>query len=113
MRMASLRGSLGRLLREVGRILQPQGTVLFSDLHPFSQMIQKEHLKNPVSEEGLGPGFERYYKWFREAGLQVDAVKEAFFEGAMKKSFTSEDQKKYFDQVRKTPFLIFLSLRKG
>lgn len=112
MRMASLRGSLARMLREVGRVLRPQGVILFTDLHPFSQMIQKEHLKNPVGEEGLGPGFERYFKWFREAGLRVDTVKEIFFEGALRKFFATEDQKKYFDQVRRTPFLIFFSLRK-
>ena len=94
LRIAFLKGSLGRLLREAGRILTPQGTAILVDLHPFSTMVQSEHLKNPVGEEGLGPGFERYGKWIREAGLKFEWVKESF------------------DQIRRTPFLIFFQLKK-
>lgn len=117
LRLAFLKGSvnhpsLGRLLREAGRILAPQGTVLLADLHPFSTTVQREHLKNPIGEEGLGPGFERYVKWIREAGLKLEWVKESFFEGGMKKFFTTEGEKRQFDQIRRTPFLIFFQLKK-
>lgn len=94
LRVAFLKGSLGRLLREAGRILTPQGTVILADLHPFSTTVQVEHLKNPVGEEGLVPGFERYAKWIREAGLKFEWVKESF------------------DKIRRTPFLIFFLLKK-
>lgn len=112
LRVAWLRGSVGRLLRECGRILMPQGTVILSDLHPFSVFTQREHLKSPVGEEGMGPGFGRYVKWFREAGLTFEWVKEIFFEGGMKKYFTTDEEKRQFAQLRRTPFLIFFLLKK-
>jgi hypothetical protein len=37
----------------------------------------------------MGPGFERYVKWFREAGFRFEWVREVFFEGNMKKAFAS------------------------
>lgn len=113
LRSAFLKVSLGRVLREIGRILDTKGSVLLTDLHPFSVMVQKEHLKSPVGEEGMGPGFERYVKWFREAGFRFEWVREIFFEGTMKKNFgTSEDQQRAFDGLRRTPFLIVFSLKK-
>ncbi|HSA58450.1 MAG TPA: class I SAM-dependent methyltransferase [bacterium] len=112
-RSAFLKVSLGRVLREVGRVLDTKGSVLLSDFHPFSQMVQREHLKNPVGEEGMGPGLERYAKWFREAGFRFEWVREIFFEGIMKKSFgTSEAHQQAFDGLRRTPFLILFSLKK-
>jgi SAM-dependent methyltransferase len=116
LRSAFLKANLGRVLREVGRVLDTKGSVLLSDLHPFSSVVQKEHLKSPVGEEGMGPGFERYHKWFREAGFRSEWVREIFFEGSMKKSLAafgvSEDQQKAFDGLRRTPFLILFSLKK-
>ncbi len=113
LRSAFLKVSLGRVLREAGRVLDTKGSLLLSDLHPFSQMVQREHLKNPVGEEGIGPGFERYAKWFREAGFRFEWVREIFFEGTMKKAFgVSEDQQRAFDGLRRTPFLILFSLKK-
>lgn len=111
LRTSLLRGSLGRLIREASRILVPQGTVLLSDVHPFSTITQKDHLKNPVAEEGLAPGFERYSKWFRDAGLRMDWVKEIFFEGGLKKFLPAAAQQS-FETLRRTPFMIFFSLRK-
>lgn len=113
LRSAFLRVSLGRVLREAGRILDTKGSLLLCDLHPFSVSVQKEHLKSPVGEEGIGPGFERYAKWFREAGFRFEWVRELFFDGSMKKSFgPSEDQQRAFDGLRRTPFLIVFSLKK-
>jgi SAM-dependent methyltransferase len=113
LRSGLLKVSLGRVLREASRVLDTKGSVLLSDLHPFSQMVQREHLKNPVGEEGMGPGFERYAKWFREAGFRFEWVREIFFEGAMKKAFgISEERQQAFDGLRRTPFLILFSLKK-
>lgn len=112
-RSAFLKVSLGRVLREAGRVLDTKGSVFLSDLHPFSLAVQREHLKNPVGEEGIGPGFERYAKWFREAGFRFEWVREIFFEGSMKKSFgPGEDQQRAFEALRRTPFLILFSLKK-
>jgi ubiquinone/menaquinone biosynthesis C-methylase UbiE len=113
LRSAFLKVSLGRVLREIGRVLDTKGSVLMTDLHPFSAAVQKEHLKSPVGEEGLGPGFERYVKWFREAGFRFEWVREIFFEGSLKKAFgNSEEHQKLFESLRRTPFLILFSLKK-
>lgn len=112
LRSAFLKVSLGRVLREAGRILDTKGSVLLSDLHPFSQPVQKEHLKNPVGEEGMGPGFERYLKWFREGGFRFEWVREIFFEGSMRKALGAEDQTRIFETLRRTPFLILFLLKK-
>jgi len=113
LRSAFLKVSLGRVLREAGRVLNAKGSLLLCDLHPFGVSVQKEHLKSPVGEEGMGPGFERYTKWFREAGFRLEWVREIFFDGSMKKVFgSSEEQQKSFDGLRRTPFLIIFSLKK-
>lgn len=111
-RPAFLKGAHGRLLRETSRILASGGAVLVSDLHPFSVMVQKEHLGSPAGEEGMGPGFERYFKLCREAGLHLRSVRELFFEGSLRKFFVSAEEKKVFEGLRRTPFLIFFLLNK-
>ncbi len=111
LRTSFLKGKTGRLFREVGRVLSPEGVVCLIDLHPFSVMVQREHLKNPVSEEGLGPGFEHYFKFLKEAGLAIDSVREVFFDGSFRKFFA--DQKSgLFESLRRTPFLILFLLKK-
>jgi SAM-dependent methyltransferase len=112
LRAAFLKGGLGRILRESSRILKRQGLVMVCDLHPFSRRVQEEHLKNPVGEEGVGPGFERYFRFYRDSGLRLHAVKELFYEGSLKKFFVSKEEQKEFDQLRRTPFLIFFLLKK-
>lgn len=112
LRTAFLKGGFGRILREISRVLKPDGVVMVCDLHPFSAMVQKEHLKNPVGEEGIGPGFERYFKFYRDSGLRLQAVKEIFFEGSFKKFFASAQDQKLFEQLRRTPFMILFLLKK-
>ncbi len=97
------------LLREVGRVLRPEGTTLLTGLHPFSPMSREEGRKNPVMEEGLPAGFERYWRVFESAGLAIEEVHELFFDNAFKKFF---DEKKVFDQIRKEPFLLIMTLVK-
>ncbi len=112
-RVSLLRAPLGRILREVSRVLAKKGGAILSDLHPFSATVQKDHLKNPVGEEGMGPGFERYLKIFREVGFEIEWVREIFFEGVMRRFFATEEQKRVFEEIRRTPLMILFSLRKG
>lgn len=113
LRTAFLKGNVSRLLREASRVLKPEGLLILSDLHPFSLGVQQEHLKSPVGEESMGPGFERYFKFFRESGLALESVKEMFYDGSIKKFFESDSSKKNFESLRKTPLLIFFFLKMG
>ena len=112
LRTSFLKTGLSRLVHESGRIVKPKGMVLVSDRHPFSQMVQGEHFKNPAGEEGIGPGFERYLKIFQESGLRLTWVKELFFDGSLKKFFASKTEQENFNHLRKTPFLISFLLSK-
>ena len=113
LRTAFLKGNVSRLLREASRVLKPEGLLMMSDLHPFSLGVQQEHLKSSVGEESMGPGFERYFKFFRESGLALESVKEMFYDGSIRKFFESNSGKKTFEGLRRTPFLIFFFLRMG
>lgn len=107
-----LKSGFGRLLHEASRTLGEGGQLWISDLHPFSLMAQEDHRKSAGGEEGLAPGFERYFKWFQETGFTLKQVRESFFDGSFRKFFASESQKKEFETLRKSPFLIFFQLVK-
>src|SRR5262245_40388541 len=82
-RSSFLKSKVTRMVKEAGRILKRGGIFWWSELHPFSSIVQKENMKNPVVEEGLEPGFERVAKAAREAGFQLDLVKEVFVDGSL------------------------------
>ncbi len=112
LRKALLKSGGNRVLQEVSRVAKPKAMVFMSDLHPFSLRVQAEHLQSPVTEEGQGPGFERYFKWFGEADLEIASVHEVFFDGSLRKMLVSEARQGDYDRLRKTPFLIQFFLRK-
>lgn len=113
LRTTFLKGSLGKALREVARVLNSKGSVFLSDLHPYSLAAQKESLKTVTSESNQEPtGFEGYFKNFQEADLEMELVRELFYEGTLKKFFASDEEKKAFDALRKTPLLIQFLLKK-
>ena len=102
---------LTSLLKETARVLKNQGTLLVAGLHPFSLMIQDQVKKNPVTEDGIAPGFEKFFRLFQSQGMRLEGVKEVFFDLSLKKLFGEAGQKEY-ERYRKSPFLIFFTLRK-
>lgn len=98
LRTSFLKTSSTRLLKELVRVLSPQGRVIFSEFHPFS----------PLARSGGEPvGFERYWKSFEETGLKLSSVREVFFDGTMKKVIP-----KGSESLRNNPILILFTLKK-
>lgn len=104
------RKHLSILLRESARVLKPGGRLVFVDLHPFSPMIQEEYRRQSVTEEGIPPGFERYFKALGFKGWVVEGLKEFFFDAGCKKFFESPEG---FEEWRRRPYLVLIILRKG
>lgn len=100
-----------RLIPEMARVLKQGGCLILADLHPFSPPVQEEYLKNPVTPDGLAPGFERYYRFFKNGPLVLESVREYFFDGSLKKLFL-EGEKGQYERVRKRPFMMMWTLRK-
>ncbi|MBI2082522.1 MAG: hypothetical protein HYT76_03040 [Deltaproteobacteria bacterium] len=106
------RKHLSALLRETSRVLKRQGQLILVDLHPFSPMVQEEFQNQPATEEGIPPGFERYFRFLGSGGWIVEGVKESFFDNNSKKFF-KDDLPEKFEEFRRKPCLILLVLRKG
>lgn len=111
-RSAFAKSDLGRFLQEASRVVKPSGMLMVTDFHPFSVAVQKEHRTSPASEEGMAPGFERYYKFFRESKLRIEGIGETFYDGSLRKFFSSSSEKEAFLNLKKTPLGIFFLLKK-
>lgn len=111
LRTPFVKKDLVRLFKEAGRVLKSRGKVFLSDLHPFSFIVQEEYKRNPAVEEGMPPGFERYFRIFESVGLRPTQIKEAFFDSSLKK-FWGDEKGIAFEKIQKSPFLIFMVLDK-
>ncbi len=99
-----------KLLREAHRVLKTGSLLYWTDMHPFSMMVQHEVKQSTVIDEGLMPGLEKYFKMTMDAGFQFHLIKEAFIDGSYKKLFGDSDT--ILDPYRKSPFLLYLCLKK-
>ncbi len=113
LRLPFFKGPQGKILREGARVLESGGRLVMSVLHPFSLMVQQEFLKNSTVEEGMTPGFERYLRIFGEQGLKLEAVKEVFYDNSLRKFLSTEDEKKKWEVLKRTPLEIIFWLRKN
>ena len=111
-RLPLIRREIPVVLKEAVRVLKPGAPLMLMDLHPFSRFVQEEHLRNPVVEGGLPPGFEKQFKLFGSVGLSLESIREVFFETAHRRFF-GEKGTALFEDLRRSPFLILLSGRKG
>jgi hypothetical protein len=105
LRTAFLKASPARLLKEAARLLSLHGRIVLSELHPFRLLSRGDG-------GGTEPaGFERYWKYFEEAGLKLTAIREVFFENTMKK-VVFDDAKKV-EILKNTPVLLLFVLEKS
>ncbi len=103
LRMAFLKSSPGRILKEAARVLSLSGKMIVSDFHPFGAFARSEGGNEPQ-------GFERYWKSFEEAGLKIVSVREIFFESAMKKNLPEDFARA--EALKNTPVLMIFALEK-
>lgn len=101
-----------KVVKEFGRVLQPGGFGLLFDYHPFGRYaISGEKRVKSVKTEIKG--LEDYYKICRVASLRVVEVKESFFDDSVRNMFTTESDRRVFQDIKNTPFLICLMVTKA
>lgn len=110
-RASAVKKDLTRLIQESSRVLKGSGKALLVDLHPFSLIVQGEHQISPATEDGLPPGFERYFKMIQRSHLKIGLLKEVFVDSSLKKFFGDQDLKE-FERLKKWPLMVLMLLEK-
>ncbi|MBI2346462.1 MAG: class I SAM-dependent methyltransferase [Deltaproteobacteria bacterium] len=108
----SQQGDLLRALKEVSRVIQPEGTVVLIDFHPFGWYARRGATRiKPVESTLRGTG--DYFKAARLAGLQLCDLREAFIDETMRAAFATPEEKVAYRTVKESPLLLCCVLRKG
>ncbi len=103
---------VSRLIKELGRILEPGGTAVCMDWHPYSAAVREALGDRPAIDESEGIGLEKYFRAFKDAGLQATLVKESFVDGSVRKLMETDDDKDWYNEHRREPFAILLFVKK-
>lgn len=103
---------IGRLIRELGRIIEPGGGAALVDWHPYSAAVRNTIAERPVQDGTEGIGIEKYFKAFKDAGLIVTQVKEAFVDGSFRKLMETKDDQIWYKEHRREPYAIVFFVKK-
>lgn len=104
-------GEFIKAVKEIGRLVTPNGDAIFTDFHPFGLYAKKGSVRIRPREANIR-GLEDYYKICKVAGFRVADVREVFIDEAMRPLFTTPDEKAAFKNVKDTPLIICLFAKK-
>ncbi len=111
-RLASpLQGDVISSIKELGRVLAPEGEGFLLDYHPFGLYAKggKERLR---SVQSTIRGVEDYFKMAKMAGLAVTDLHEGFIDDTLRNQFTLPDEMSAFREIKGTPLVLFLRVMK-
>lgn len=106
-----LQGDVVGTIKEIGRVLAPGGTGLILDFHPFG-LYAKTGTDRLRSHQSTIRGMEDYFRMCKVAGLNVSDVHEGFLDDMVRSQFTSPDELNAFRELKGTPLVLFLAVRK-
>ncbi len=101
-----------RLIKELGRVLEPGGGGAIIDWHPYSGAVRNILSDRPTVDTAEGMGLEKYYAAFQEAGMMATHVKETFVDGSLRKMMETQEDKEWYNNHRKEPFAIVFFVKK-
>lgn len=103
-------GDVGRVLRELGRVLTPGGHGVVVDYHPFGLFAKRGAARIRPPDSGVHR-FGDYYRICRQVGLRVVDVREDYIDEGIRKIFKGDEIQAYRN-LKGTPLLIFLFVYK-
>lgn len=103
-------GDLVRAIRELSRIVAAGGQGVLIDYHPFGMYAKRGTNRSRPADSGVAR-LEDYYRLFRQSGLRVVDVREAFVDESMRQHFKEEEIQAYRN-LKGSPLIIFLFVYK-
>lgn len=103
---------MARLIKELGRVIEPGGGGIIVDWHPYSSVVQETLKSRPVTDEREGVGFEKYFKALQQSGLIATQVKEIFVDGVLRSLMETTDEKEWYNAQRRKPLALLLIVKK-
>ena len=106
-----LQGDVLASVKEIGRVLAPDGEAILVDYHPFG-LYAKSGTARMRSVESSIRGIEDYYKMCKLAGLTVTELKEVFLDDTVRQFFTTTEELAAFRDLKGTPLVLCLLVSK-
>lgn len=98
--------SLDMLIKEISRVLAPQGRVLLSVPHPSFQIMRLN--QNPSSGVHADQNFETYFSLLKKNNLYLEAVVETSVDPSIKPFFVVGENDSYYEEFLGFPLALFL-----
>jgi len=106
-----LQGDVVGPVKEVGRVLTPDGTAILVDYHPFG-LFAKSGASRMRGVESSIRGLEDYYKMCRLAGLSITDIREAFIDDSLRNFFGTPEEAQIFRDLKGSPLILCLMVTK-
>lgn len=108
---SSQQGDVISAIKEIGRVLAPNGVGLILDFHPFGLYAKTGNVRLR-SVQATIRGLEDYYKMCRVAGLGIVDLHEGFVDDLLRNQFATNEELNAFREMKGTPLVLFLVVTK-
>lgn len=107
-----LQGDVISVIKEIGRMLLPDGFALLIDFHPFGMYARSgsERIRSPMATIR---GLEDYFRMCKLAGLSVVDLYEGFLDDTLRNQFTTNEEMNTFRDLKGTPLVLYIIVTKS